>query len=151
MIGKRPVTNALATLLEQATGRPVGRGKMPTTVPRPHYYYVLYSLTTELSGPELADLNEDLSLVYQVTSVSGPDPDVVDSAGTVDQAEWLADKAREAVLGRDPNTGLWLHPLTVTGVSVMGRALDTEPGGTNDPADAIISYVQRFRLDLTPA
>lgn len=151
MIDKRPVTNAFATMLATATSLSVGRGKMPTTVPRPHYYYVLYSLTTDLSGPELADLNEDLSLVYQVTSVSGPDPDEPDSAGTVDQAEWLADKARKAVLGRDPNTGLWLHTLTVTGAKVMTRALDTEPGGTNDPADAIISYVQRFRLGLTPA
>jgi hypothetical protein len=63
----------------------------------------------------------------------------------------MADKAREAFLARDPATGLWLHQITIPGVKNRSRSLETEPGGTNDPADAIIGYVQRFRLDLTPA
>lgn len=150
MIARRTFTHALTTMLATATGFAVGRGAMPTTVTKPPYY-VLYGLDTDLSGPQLADLNEDLSLVYQLTSVSGPDPAVANSKGTVDQAELLADRARAAVLGRDPATGLWLHALTVPGVKVRGRSLETEPGATNDPGDAIISYVQRFRFDLTPA
>jgi hypothetical protein len=46
---------------------------------------------------------------------------------------------------------LWVVALTVAGAKVMCRELETEPGGTSDPTDAIISYVQRFRFDLTPA
>ena len=150
MIDRRLVTNAFVAMLATGTGKPVGRGKAPTGVSAPPYY-VVDSLTTDLSGAPLADENEDAELVYQVTSISGPDPTKPDSAGALDQVEWMADKARRTVLGRDPDTGLWLHPLTVAGYKVMRRQLETEPGGTNDPEDAIISYVQRFRFVLTPA
>ncbi|MGW1409481.1 hypothetical protein [Streptomyces sp. NPDC002403] len=148
MIPRRSVTTALTALLTSATGLPVGQGRMPQAKPP---YYLLYSLDTGLDGPPLADTLDDLVVVYQVTSVSGPDPARPASMGTLDQAELLADKARAAILGRDPVSGEWLHPLTIPGVKVMGRSLDTEPGGTNDPTDGIISYVQRFRLALTPA
>jgi hypothetical protein len=150
VIDRRLVTNAFVTMLATGTGHAVGRGKAPAGVSEPPYY-VVDALTTELSGAPLADEHEDASLVYQVTSVSGPDPERPESSGALDQAEWMADKARRVVLQRHPTTGLWLHPLTVAGYKVRGRELETEPGGTNDPADAIISYVQRFRLDLTPA
>lgn len=149
MILRRPVSMALAALLASASGRPVGRGKQPAGAGQ--HYYLLYSLDTTLDGPPLADTNDDMSPVYQVTSVSGPDPSKPGTVGDPDQVEWMADKAREAFLGRDPATGLWLHPLVIPGVSVIGRALDIEAGATNDPTDGIISYVQRFRLDLTPA
>ncbi|HEX5568026.1 MAG TPA: hypothetical protein VFY14_14050 [Streptomyces sp.] len=148
MIDRRKVTAALAALLTAETGMPVGLGRMPKANPP---YYLLYSVDTSVSGPPLADESEDISLVYQVTSVSGPDPAKPSSTGTLDQAEWLADKARAAILRRDPVTGRWAAPLAVPGARVMGRALEIEPGGTSDPNDAIISYVQRFRFDLTPA
>lgn len=148
MIDKRAVTAALAALLTTETGKPVGLGRMPQSTPP---YYILDSVDTSLSGAPFADDNEDISLVYQVTSVSGPDPKVVSSTGTLDQAELLADKARAAILRRDPATGLWAAALDVPGATVMCRELETEPGGTSDPSDAIISYVQRFRFDLTPA
>lgn len=149
MIARLPVTMALSALLASATDLPVGRGSKPTTAAPP--YFLLYAMPAELSGAPLADEHEDASLVYQVTSVSGPDPLKQDSRGVADQAEWMADKVRTAILGRDPTTGLWLWPLTIPGAKVIGRSLDTEPGGSSDPADAIMSYVQRFRLDLTPA
>ena len=148
MIDRRPFTNALAALLASGTGMPVGRGRMPDGPPP---YYLLYSLDSATSGAPLADENEDASFVYQVTCVSGPDPTKPGSTGSVDQAEWLADKARRAVLGRDPATGAWTSPLTIPGVKVMCREVDVEPGAVNDPADAIISYVIRFRFDLSPA
>ena len=147
MIKRRAVTAALKTLLE-STGRPVGLGRMPQAQPP---YFILYDVDTSVSGAPFADDNEDLSVVYQVTTVSGPDPATQGSAGALDQAEFWADKAREAVLSRDPATGLWVTALTVAGARVMCRELEIEPGGTSDPADGIISYVQRFRFDLTPA
>ncbi|MFJ1782513.1 hypothetical protein ACIOKA_38040 [Streptomyces anulatus] len=149
MIARLPVTMALSALLASATNLPVGRGSKPANIAPP--YFLLYAMPAELSGAPLADEHEDASLVYQVTSVSGPDPSKQDSRGAADQAEWMADKVRTAILGRDPSTGLWLRPLTIPGAKVIGRSLDTEPGGSSDPADAIMSYVQRFRFDLTPA
>lgn len=148
MIQKRLVTNALASLLGTATSLPVGRSAMPTGSPP---YYVLTPVDTSTSGAPYTDANEDMSLVYQVTAVSGPLSGQPGSTGTLEQAEGLADKARTAVLGRAPGTGQWLNPLTVAGASVMCRELETEPGATSDPADGIISYVLRFRLDLTVA
>lgn len=149
MIDRLPVTMALSALLASATKLPVGRGSKPANTIPP--YYLLYSIPAEVSGAPLADEHEDASFVYQVTSVSGPDPAKQDSRGVADQAEWMADKARTAILGRDPVTGLWLRTLTIPGVKVQSRSLDVEAGGTNDPSDAIMSYVQRFRFNLTPA
>jgi hypothetical protein len=140
---------ALSALLTSESGFPVGRRRMPAGQDPPYYLIQLVDYAT--SGAPLADEHEDASLVYQVTSVSGPDPDVPGSSGDQDQTEWLADKARTVFLGRDPGTGLWLHPITIPGATVFGRSLEMEPGGTNDPPDAIISDVQRFRFDLTPA
>lgn len=148
MIDRRKVTAALAALLTAETGMPVGLSRMPkANAP----YYLLYSVDTSVSGAPFADESEDISLVYQVTSVSGPDPAKPSSTGTLDQAEWLADKARAAILRRDPATGQWAASLIIPGAKVMCRELETEPGATSDPNDGIISYVQRFRFDLTPA
>lgn len=149
MIDRLPVTMALSALLASATNLPVGRGSKPPSITPP--YFLLYAMPATLSGAPLADEHEDASFIYQVTTVSGPDPTKPDSRGVADQAEWMADRARKAFLGRDPATGLWLHPLTIPGAKVTARSLDVEAGGTNDPADAIMSYVQRFRFDLTPA
>ena len=147
MIERLPVTMALSALLTSATSIAVGRGSKPPNAAPP--YYLLHAMPAAFSGAPFTDLNEDSSLVYQVTSVSGPDPITPDSHGVADQAEWMADKARTAILGRDPATRLWLHELFIPGVRVIGRSLDTEPGGTSDQSDAIMSYVQRFRFDLT--
>ncbi|QBJ94423.1 hypothetical protein D0Z67_29065 (plasmid) [Streptomyces seoulensis] len=149
MISRLAASRAVAALLAEATGLPVGRGHAPNGAQAP--YYLLYSVDTSLSGAPFADLNEDALTVYQVTSVSGPDPTVLSSAGLEDQAEWMADKARQAFLLRDSVTGRWRYPLTVPGYRDMARTLDTEPGGTSDPADGIISYVQRFSIAWTPA
>jgi hypothetical protein len=146
VIDKLKVTQAVAELLQQATGLPVGLSHMPKAQPP---YYVLYSVDTQLDGAPFSDLNEDMSVVYQITSVSGPDEKVISSTGTLEQAEFMADKARAAFLRRNPVTGRWETALEVTGARVMCRELETEPGGTSDPTDAIISYVQRFRFDLT--
>ncbi|MFG2532829.1 hypothetical protein [Streptomyces sp. NPDC048516] len=151
MIERRLVTNALTSLLGTATSLPVGKGVLPAGAANATAYYVLTPLDSSLSGAFYADMNEDLSLVVQVTSVSAPDKTRPGSAGTLEQAEGLADKARTAFLSRHPTTGQWTNALTVPSVRCMCRELETEPGAMNDPADGIISYVQRFRFDLTPA
>jgi hypothetical protein len=149
VIERLPFSLAVAALLRQVSGKPVGRGRQPDDVAPP--YYLLYALPATRSGAPYSDLNEDASFVYQVTCVSGPDPTKPASHGVADQAEWLADKANETFLGRDPATGLWLHDLSAPGIKVMGRSMDVEAGGTSDPGDAIMDYVLRYRFDLTSA
>lgn len=153
MIEKRVVTNAAAMLLGTATSLLVGKGSIPRTASgfKAPPYYVLTVVDVTAAGAPYADEHEDMEVVYQVTSVSGPVPGQSGTYGTLEQAEGMADKARQAFLGRDSATGLWLHNLDIPGVSCTCRELETEPGGTNDPTDGIISYVQRFRLGLTPA
>ncbi|TXS39689.1 hypothetical protein [Streptomyces sp. t39] len=150
MISRRKFSRAACQLLAAESEMPVGRGKAPVDVEHPPYY-LAYAMGLELPNETLADEHADASIVIQFTAVSGPDPEIPDSGGNLDQVEWMADKAREVFLARDPATGLWLHEINVPGVRVYGRSLETEAGGTNDPADAIIGYVQRFRFDLTPA
>jgi hypothetical protein len=154
VIEKRFVTDWVETTLSTAAAMPVGRSRVPTTSSVPPYY-LLYSVDTRVGGAPLADMNEDGSFVYQITSVSGPDPNVPQSTADLDQLEWMADKARATFLGRNPSTGLWSYPLTVAGASCMTRSLEVEwggqPGGTSEQEAAIMTYVQRFRFDLTPA
>lgn len=154
MIEKRLITNWLVETLAAASELPVGRGRQPANADDPPYYLV-YSVDTSVSGAPLADRSEDASLVYQVTSVSGPDPNVPQSTATQDQTEWMADTARTVFLARDPSTGLWANSLTVPGVSCMTRSLEVEwggmPGGTSEQEAAIMTYVQRFRFGLTTA
>ncbi len=147
MIQSRVFTNALITTLTTGSGKPVGRGKQPDG--NPTNYYILYRVDRATDGAVFSDLNEDATLVYQVTSVSAPDPTKPDSYGVQEQLEWLEDKARQVLLGRDPVTGRWLHDITATGIKVMARRPDAEPGGTSDPADGIMSSAIRFAFDLT--
>lgn len=153
MIERRLVTIALRDLIETATGKRCGLVTVPlegtSTVPPP--FYVLTPVSNTVHGAPMADMSEDATLVYQVTCVSGPVPGDPSSRGGVDQAEWLADKARTAILGRDLGSRQWLHPLTVAGARCIARRPEIEPGATNLPGDATITYVIRFVFDLTTA
>ena len=143
MIAQLPVTQAMVKLITGATGHPCGHGALPTDAagaPVPPPYYVLHPVQFTPDGAPLADMAEDASLIYQVTCVGVQ----------TDQGESLADRVRAAVLGRSPVTGVWQHPLTVPGVTCYGRSIDLDAGTVPDPADAIVSYVIRFRIDCTP-
>ncbi|WP_432185499.1 hypothetical protein [Streptomyces tendae] len=147
MIRTRPFTDAVAAALAAGTGKPIGKGRRPDG--KPLDYYILWRIDRQTGGAPFSDLNEDATLIYQITCVSAPDPTKPGSFGSQAQLEWLEDKARDVILGRDPATGLWLHPLTVPGIKVMARRPDIEAGGTPDPADGIMSSASRFAFDLT--
>lgn len=143
MIERRIVTGALAAVLAGATGKPCGIGgvSMAGDAPAPPPYTVLTSLPLTLDGAPFADSREDALTIYQATIV----------ARSHDQAEWLADQVRTAVLGRAAATGEWLHPLAVPGWTCWLRELDLDAGTDSDPGAVIVSYVIRFRLAWTPA
>ncbi|MFF0741521.1 hypothetical protein ACFYVL_14090 [Streptomyces sp. NPDC004111] len=141
MIDLAPVNQAFQEMLAHGTDRPCGLGALPTVggKPAPLPYTVLYPLGALVSGAPLADRGEDADLRYQVTCVGA----------RTDQAEWMADKVRRAVLQRAP-TGRWQHELAPAGVDVWARELETDDG-TDDAgaADGVVTSTQRFRLSAT--
>lgn len=142
MIERRLVTEALEALLAAATGKPCGTGALPLVEGRPAEppYTVVRSLTLTLDGAPFTDLHEDSGTSYQVECV----------ARSHAQAEWLADRVRTGVLGRDAR-GAWLHALTVPGWACYARELGLDAGPEDDPGAVIVSYVIRFQLHWTPA
>lgn len=142
ILERRPVTDALAGVLVTATGKPCGTGALPLVDGKPAEppYTVLRSLPLTLAGAPFTDQREDASTLYQVECVARQHA----------QAEWLADKVRTGVLGRDAR-GAWLYDLKVPGWSCYARDLDLDAGTEPDPSAVIVSYVIRFQLDWTPA
>jgi hypothetical protein len=147
MIETLAFTDALTTMLAQATNLPVGKGRRPDG--NPSHYYIVHFITRADDGAPFADDNEDAELIYQIDSVSGPDPQVPDSYGTQDQVHWMDDKARAAILARNPATRAWLHPLTIPDGKVIGRRSAGGAGETPDPSDAIMSSAPRFAFTAT--
>ncbi|WP_433547166.1 hypothetical protein ACQPZG_20335 [Streptomyces sp. CA-294286] len=135
------MNRAFQEMLARATGKPCGLGALPQVAgkPAPAPYTVLYPLGGTISGAPLADQGEDADLLYQVTAVGA----------RTDQAEWLADRVRRAVLERTP-TGVWGHALDPAGVDVWARGLDAD-AGTDDAgaAEGVVTSSQRFRLSAT--
>ncbi|WP_407286426.1 hypothetical protein [Streptomyces sp. BP-8] len=143
-----PVTRALAALIETATGRPCGIGELPRVrgksgewEPATCPYAILDSLPGEFSGPPLSDWHADAAWTYQVTSVGERD----------DQVQWLSDRVRAGVVGR--HGGRWAHDLPVSQARVIDRELGYDAAGepSVSAAGAIVSYVQRVTITVTPA
>lgn len=136
---RREFADGLITALATATGRPVGDGVVPdgATVP----YLVVHSIDggSWLGAPFLGDETE-AELVWQVDSVGE----------RRDQAEWMADKVRETILGRANNATTWSTALTApSGWKVNGRRSEAPPGPATPagaPPDTIWSVAERFVL-----
>ncbi|MCR8573078.1 hypothetical protein [Streptomyces sp. Isolate_219] len=145
-----PVTRALAALIAKTTGRPCGVGELPRLQdesgewePASAPYTILDSLPGDFSGPPLWDWHADAAWTYQVTSVGERD----------DQVQWLSDRVRAGIVGRNGNGDGWAHDLWVPQARVIDRELDHDSGGepSVSAAGAIVSYVQRFTITVTPA
>lgn len=129
-----PMTKALRTMVATVTGKPCGLGTIPNVggVPAEPPYSILYALEGSLDGPPFGDANADAEWTYQVTSVGERD----------DQAQWLADKVRAAILSRTSSG--WTNAIPVSGMKVIGRAHAGE-GGT-DAAEVVSSVPERYTL-----
>lgn len=141
VIDRGPVSKALQAMIAKATGRPCGLGSLPLVNGQPASvpYTVLYPLGGPVGGAPLAGQSEDAGLVYQLTSV----------ASRTDQAEWMADRGRRAVLGR-ASSGTWLNPLEVPGVDVWDRVLDVDDGlDTSASGEGVVTSSQRYLLSAT--
>ncbi|MCX4761911.1 hypothetical protein OG562_13185 [Streptomyces sp. NBC_01275] len=139
-VSGRLVSLAVQTMLASATTRSCGYGTAPTSSSTPTGatipYSVLYPLGITTSGPAFGDADADARVLFQVTCV----------ASTAEQAEWMADKVRAAILGRSAK-GDFVNAVVVAGCAVIGRELDKEEGVT--VSGGVYSYVQRYVLTVT--
>jgi hypothetical protein len=151
VIDRLPVTDGFKALLEELTGRPVGRRTVPLDAnghPVPPPYTILDPLGRLDDDNTLADDNKAAIVDYQATYVSGPLPGAPDSRGGDEQAQWMADRGWEVVERPADGSPGYAHDLNVgAGVSCWRREA-REAGGTRDPNDAIITSVIRYRLYL---
>lgn len=134
-----PITEALVAFLAAQTGKPVGRATAPLTgagVPAEPPYAIVYPLTGGATwGPTYDGPDEGADLPYQVTSVGLRQ----------DQAEWMADKVRQAMLARQ--NGSLAAQLAVPGVTVLDRAI-TAYGGVDREGD-VVSVPDSFVVRVT--
>ncbi len=142
MIDRARVTEALRAMLAAATGKPCGLGQLPVIGRKPASlpYTVLYPQGGPVGGAPLADRSEDSHLVYQLTIV----------AQRVDQAEWLADRTRRALLARAQG-GEWAHLIAVPGAQLWARELLVDDGVQRFGSDSgePVTAVQRIQLSIT--
>lgn len=139
IVERRPITSALAAFLALETGKPVGQGTVPLTaagIPAEPPYAIVYPLTGgDTWGPTYDGPEEGADLPYQVTSVGL----------RLDQAEWMADRVRQAMLRR--LNGALAAQLAVPGVNVLDRALSGF-GGADREGD-VVSIPDSFIVRVT--
>lgn len=146
-----PFDKAVRTMLQEATGKPVGLYGLPTVddpadpagpkLPAVPPYYALYALPASYSGPPFGDDHADVEWRYQLTCI----------AERADQAAWLRDRGVDAMVGRQPDDPqAFLHPIVVpAGMTVLWRRAEDE--STMDDADGVVSWPQRYTIAVTPA
>lgn len=136
-----PITNALVALLEAQTGRPVGRGSAPLAGGvvadlEDGPYAIVYQLAGGSTwGPMLYGPDEASQLPYQVTSVG--------KRG--DQADWMADRVRQVMVGR--TDGTLTHALVVPGLTILDREFSAY-GGQDRDGD-VVSVPDTYMLHVT--
>lgn len=133
-----PVTAALVAFLAALTGRPVGEATAPLVngLPAVPPYAIVYPLAGGTTwGPMLEGPDEGAQLPYQITSVGLRS----------DQATWMADKVRQAILGR--TNGSLTSPLVVPGVTVLDREFSAY-GGQDREGD-VVSVPDTFLIHVS--
>ena len=110
---RKPLTDALKSMLETATTRPVGVLRAPIIngeAAQLPYVVIFPDKGGRFMGPPLTAPNADAAFPYMIKCVGGRE----------DQTELLADRVRTAILGRESD-GSFSTGLTPTGLTVMDR------------------------------
>lgn len=139
------IDTAVLTLLRTG-GRTVYDGAFGGNAVTPAYPYdILYGLLGGSSDPmpDLEDRNDEITLPYQVTSVSS----------LRNQARRTARVARDLLIGRNP-AGAHVTPMVMpTGWVCIRRAADPAMPGvdrTGDTPNAIFTVPARYLITVTP-
>jgi len=151
VIDREPVTQGFQALLASLTGFPVGRRTVPLDAngdPVPPPYTLLDPLDRVDADNTLADNNKAAVADYQATFVSGPVPGNPNSRGGDEQTQFLADRGWKVVERPADGSSGYTHALNVGAGVACWRREAKEAGGTDDPNDAIITSVIRYRLYL---
>jgi hypothetical protein len=126
--------------IETESGKPVGNSRPPGTpaelegIP----YAVVYQLLTDFLEPtSFADPHDMVWVAIQVTSV----------AESAQQANWMADQVRRAIIGRAGQD--WIHAITPSGLEICGRTLAITVGVEEE--DGVFNATERYRLLVTGA
>lgn len=133
---RAPLTAALVAMLATVTARPVGDGEPPANTTMP------YSIVEEipgggLSGPPMFAPDADGAFAYQIRCVGG----------RRDQTGALADRVRQAILGRTVD-GLWANAITVAGLAVIDR--EQQSIGGIDREGTVFNAVDGYLLTVSP-
>jgi hypothetical protein len=142
-----PLTKALRTVLENATGKPVGLGGFPRVdapgspehgQPVPPPFSVLYvSPGSVYDGPPFDDDHADATWVYHVTCVGK----------RLDQAQWLLDRVHGAVLDRAPDGQGYATPIPVDGMKIIRRRAVAD--GAPDTEGDVASVFEQYAITIT--
>lgn len=133
----------LVTAVATATGKPCGDAKAPLDVAPP--YAVVHTISGGgYWGPGLVAPEDSADWVYQIDAVGD----------RRDQAEWLADKIRLTVLGRDA-AGAFLTAISEpSGLRIIDRRSDGGAGGVEvegTPPHEVYTASERYVVSVTPA
>lgn len=134
----RNVVPAVVSAIETETSVPVGNNRLPGSnaeILSPPFA-IVYHLSNAADVTSYTSNPWDMMWVaVQVTSVGK----------TANQAEWMADRCREAVLGR--TAGDWTQPIEPDGATVCGRSLFMSAGTVLE--EGMWQTVEQFRLMVT--
>lgn len=144
ILNRREMTKVLKTALTTATGRPIEAIKIPEGSNPAMPYGILYPIGGgEFHGPPLAAPDEDVDMVYQVTSVGREaDPQ---------QVEWMADRVRRFFLERAPQ-GDFIETIPAPeGWKISDRWPDAGLPPIDPETQGLFQVPERFVLRVTPA
>jgi hypothetical protein len=155
-MARQAITTALITMLASATGRPIGDLEAPEPAGSAIAPQTPYAVVTPIPGGglverDLADAHpQPTVLVYEVLSVGGEE----NEGPRRDQAEWMADKVRKAILDR-ASDGSYVNAITPAtnpgdvAVKVGLRDLDVQAGVVIE--GTLASIPDRYSLTVTRA
>jgi len=139
----QPVMDWAAKLIFTHTSNPVGDGQAPPAASDaedsdPYPYGVLHHITATRWGAFFANPDGNLDLTVQFDAVGR----------RVDQARYLSDRAREALLERD-SEGTFTHDADaeLNGWRVADRAHQSgpmPPSPEGQPPDRVFTIVERY-------
>ena len=129
----RTHVDAVIARLESETGRSCGNAQAPETATPP--FMVLYPLPSAERDGSLKNYDELQTWTFQITSVGA----------TAEQCMWMADEARQALIGVDT--------ITVTGRAIQRVESDTIGGSPirdPQPETQLFSMPESFRMFTYP-
>ena len=137
MLAFSDLVPAVVTAIETESGKPVGNHRVPgaaQTTPDAQFA-IVYHLGGDQGETAMGFVNDMVWVTVQVTSVGE----------TAKHANWMADKARTAILGK--TGGVYVQAIEPDGLTVCARSIDELPFTSYE--EGVWQTAERFRLLVT--